>query len=113
MLVIFIQYEILFLGNYTNEPVENIFWKKDPPKGKYKVVVWNFSYHKGNSDPVPYTVSQTIDGVTKIFNLVSKGVGKGSSNQTVSEFVYPPPKPKPAPKPVTKTVGSDLDQARL
>lgn len=86
----------------TEKPVENVFWKKNPPKGNYRVFVRNFGYHKGNHNPTKCIVRQTIDGKTAIFKDVEIVGAGNSSDVTISTFEYPPKVVAPKIKPLKK-----------
>ena len=67
------------------EPVENIVWKKNAPKGKYSVSVVNFSgSHTGD---VPFDVGICINGGET--QMIAKTVkGKMGSKVLVKTFAY-------------------------
>jgi len=67
------------------EPVENIVWKKNAPKGKYTVSVVNFSCSHANA--VPFDVGICINGGET--QMISKSVnGKMGAKVTVKSFQY-------------------------
>lgn len=82
-------------GNYSKEPVENIFWGDaekgiQAEKGKYKIYVQNYAYHGAtvkSGEPVPWRVRLLMDGKKYEFNGQCVGSGE-SSNIPVVAFEY-------------------------
>jgi hypothetical protein len=82
-------------GGGSKEPVENIFFGDaeksiQAAKGKYKVVVQNYTYHGSEvkeGDPVKWRVRVSMNN--EISTYEGECVGTGSSSDvTVVEFVY-------------------------
>jgi len=79
---------------YSKEPVENIFFGNtedlvQAPKGKYKVIVQNYSYHdkKNRGGAIPWKVLIEMNGEKTRYSGECKGSGI-ASNVTVCEFDY-------------------------
>jgi len=81
-------------GPYSKEPVENVFIGKpdeliQAPKGKYQVIVQNYSYNSKESrgKPIPWRVLVDKNGEKTQYNGECKGTGN-SSNVVACEFNY-------------------------
>ncbi|MFL2977722.1 MAG: hypothetical protein ACJZ59_01485 [Candidatus Thalassarchaeaceae archaeon] len=50
----------------SDEPVENVFWEKDAPKGRYRVFVEHFEKHD-STDITEFSILVTVDGEPREF----------------------------------------------
>lgn len=50
----------------SDEPVENVFWEKDAPKGRYRVFVEHFEKHD-STDLTEFSILATVDGEPREF----------------------------------------------
>jgi len=68
-------------GN-SDEPVENVFWEKDAPQGRFRVFVEHFEKHDSN-DVTEFNILVTVDGSPREF----KGqISSGDPPQEVCFF---------------------------
>ncbi|WP_028523261.1 hypothetical protein [Runella limosa] len=82
----------------TNSPIENIFWKNAPPKGKYEVYALYFKKHKQDNTPVPFTLKLKYKGREQIFTgnvskpcncasgRIPESVPNGGNSVKITEF---------------------------
>jgi len=77
-------------SQYSETPVENIFWAKGKaPSGKYKVVVQNYDYHTDNHKSFNFKVQVVCGDEVVIHERTMPANTRGSnSNITVCEFEY-------------------------
>ena len=70
------------------DPVENIVWKENAPKGRYRISVHNFSMtHLPLAQSIPFRVTLAIDGgERKMFKMIMPDERK--KWMTVNEFNY-------------------------
>ena len=50
----------------SDEPVENVFWEKDAPKGRYRVFVEHFEKHD-STDVTEFSILVTVEGEPREF----------------------------------------------
>ena len=75
-------------SNGSEQPVEHIYWEKNPAKGKYKVEVKHFAVHtKPEVTTTPFHVKISIDNVT-VWET-SKTIYTVGHTEHVISFTYP------------------------
>lgn len=77
-------------GQKSRDPVENIVWKRNAPKGTYKVFVQNYQYKQTSSGgSIPFVLTMMFGTTRKMYRGSVKGSGDASNKYYTVKYNGP------------------------